>query len=267
MKDIPLPVHPVADLFPMLPPDELDDLADDIKANGLQHPIVMKDGVLIDGRNRLAACKLADVEPTFEELNGVDPVVYIMSSNIARRHMTKAQRAMMAAQVLILNISQLEAGPIVQTSNQYISRASVVLKYAPDLAEGVLAGIIPLNDAYETAQDRKKAAESSETRMADLRIDAPDLADQVAEERLTLPEALAALRAREAAEESHLRSARSNLNNVLLFLTSQSIEPERLVDQDYAKVIGEFDPEQLQYAARTMQLIAERRRENDGPQG
>jgi ParB-like chromosome segregation protein Spo0J len=49
-------VHPVANLFPMLPDDELQELADDIRANGLQHPIVLdKDGVLIDGRNRWAA--------------------------------------------------------------------------------------------------------------------------------------------------------------------------------------------------------------------
>ena len=60
-----LPVHPAADVFPMLDPDELSDLASDIQANGLQHPIIIGqvDGVemLIDGRNRLAACKLAKV--------------------------------------------------------------------------------------------------------------------------------------------------------------------------------------------------------------
>lgn len=92
-------VHPVADLFPMLPEDELGDLAEDIKTNGLQHPIVVKDKVLIDGRNRLAACEMAGVEPHFEELNGSDPVAYILSANLARRHMTKGQRAMAAARV------------------------------------------------------------------------------------------------------------------------------------------------------------------------
>jgi ParB-like chromosome segregation protein Spo0J len=43
------PVHPVADLFPMMTNEELDDLAADIKANGLIQPIVVdKDGFLID---------------------------------------------------------------------------------------------------------------------------------------------------------------------------------------------------------------------------
>jgi ParB-like chromosome segregation protein Spo0J len=60
-------VHPLAALFPMMSDDELADLAEDIKANGRIHPIVLDaDGVLIDGRNRLRACELAAIEPEFE---------------------------------------------------------------------------------------------------------------------------------------------------------------------------------------------------------
>src|SRR5205085_4815531 len=52
-------VHPVAALFPLLPPDELAALAADIRAHGLLHAVVLgADGQVIDGRNRLAACKL-----------------------------------------------------------------------------------------------------------------------------------------------------------------------------------------------------------------
>lgn len=35
------PVHPVADLFPMLGADELAELAEDIKQRGLLHPVVL----------------------------------------------------------------------------------------------------------------------------------------------------------------------------------------------------------------------------------
>jgi hypothetical protein len=53
-------VHPAADLFPMMGPDELKVLAEDIRLNGVQNPIATwfdKDEQewLIDGRNRLEA--------------------------------------------------------------------------------------------------------------------------------------------------------------------------------------------------------------------
>jgi hypothetical protein len=53
--------------------------------------------VLIDGRNRLAACKLANVEPRFAKLPaGSDPLAYIESMD-TRRNVSKGQRAMATA--------------------------------------------------------------------------------------------------------------------------------------------------------------------------
>src|SRR5262252_9757620 len=87
-------IHPAADLFPMMPDEELQELARDIAENGLIHPIIVDDqDQLIDGRNRLAACKMAGVKPRFEKLNGSDPVLYILSVNIERRHLSKGQLA------------------------------------------------------------------------------------------------------------------------------------------------------------------------------
>ncbi len=48
-------VHPAADLFPLMLESELKELADDIKQNGLQQPVVIWRDQLIDGRNRLDA--------------------------------------------------------------------------------------------------------------------------------------------------------------------------------------------------------------------
>src|SRR3954447_2894984 len=68
--DFDFDVHPAAAVLPMMSDDELDDLAADIEANGLLHPIVLDaDGeLLIDGRNRLEACCRAGVEPQFRRL-------------------------------------------------------------------------------------------------------------------------------------------------------------------------------------------------------
>ena len=89
-----LKVHPAAEEFDLLEGEELDELVADIRENGLQHPIVRDTGgVILDGRNRLEACKIAGVQPTFETYTGEDPVAFIISANIHRRHLTKQRRA------------------------------------------------------------------------------------------------------------------------------------------------------------------------------
>ena len=99
-------VHPAADVFPMMSDEDLDKLAAHIKANGLQHPIVLHavkhadhragNLQLIDGRNRLEAMERAGI--VVEEKRRVlphykDPVAHIIGLNIHRRHLTKQQQA------------------------------------------------------------------------------------------------------------------------------------------------------------------------------
>ena len=101
MTEADWPVHPAADLFPMLDADELEALADDIAVHGLMEPITLYEDpdlglVLLDGRNRLAACRLAVVEPTTKLYDGADPIQFVVSENIHRRHLTTGQRAMLA---------------------------------------------------------------------------------------------------------------------------------------------------------------------------
>ena len=105
-----IPVHPYAATYPMMSGEELQELADDIKAHGQREPIVityldemlMDEPVVIDGRNRYAACKLAGVEPIFQEVRSLNdrelsPQViadWIISHNLHRRHLTASQKAM-----------------------------------------------------------------------------------------------------------------------------------------------------------------------------
>ena len=94
-----LKVHPAAEIFPMLNAEELDALALDIKANGLQQPIVMWEGLLLDGRNRLAACAICGVEPSFKQYEGNSPVTFVISANIKRRQLDASQRACVAVEL------------------------------------------------------------------------------------------------------------------------------------------------------------------------
>jgi hypothetical protein len=139
------PVHPIADLFPMMTDEELADLAADIKANGLLHPIVVdKEGALIDGRNRARACEIAGVEPTIMVFDGDDPRAFILSMNIKRRHMTKGQQVMAVAMMYPEpekggkgKRSRIQEGldEPRKTFQNRLSQARTVLAHSPDLAQ------------------------------------------------------------------------------------------------------------------------------------
>ena len=219
-----LKVHPAADVFPMLPDDELQELAADIKENGLREPIKVKDGVLIDGRNRLKACELAGVEPRFEELNGESPESYILSVNINRRHLTKGQRAMATAMVWPEGRQGKKATSLKnnEVSGGYVRMARTVLATMPELAKQVMAGIVSLNEAYATAQNQKQDNDRRSKGKDALREQAPDMADLVDEERMTLQEAFAALKARE--EEKRARKAEFAKAGTLMFIAANNIE-------------------------------------------
>lgn len=166
-------IHPYAAVFPMLVEDDLDALAEDIKANGLQSPIVLDaGGVLVDGRNRLAACERAGVEPTFTVLVG-DPVAFIVSANLQRRDLTAGMKAYYA--VASLEVSKLETrgttrnlARISGVPESRIAEALVVARYAPDHFTLVLAGDMKPAIAYERATGIKADLDQAEKRRAEL---------------------------------------------------------------------------------------------------
>lgn len=260
------PVHPVADLFPMLGADELAELAEDIKQRGLLHRIVLDvEGRVLDGRNRLAACELAGVAPTFVTYDGDDPDGYALAVNIARRHLTKGQQAMVAAKADdVLKQNTFRAAAAAQkVSAARLSYAATVVEHAPDLVDAVIAGATGLDEAYRIARERKTAADSVEAQLARLRAEDPELADKVVEGELTLPGAWAELKARQAQRESERRAAVTNLRSVLTYLTSTVLQPAELA-ADYTDALDEFKQEDLDYAAETMSAIAGQKRGHDG---
>ena len=110
--------HPYADCFPMMTDAELQELADDIKANGQREAVwIDQDGLVLDGRNRVAACKLAKMEPKTRQHRGSDEskLALVTSANIHRRHMTAAQKGFAAAK-----LANLENG-----SNRFAKKVGV----------------------------------------------------------------------------------------------------------------------------------------------
>ena len=91
--------HPIANVFPLLPDPELQELADDIRERGLKEPIWTYEGKILDGRNRSAACRIAGVEPEIKEFSGTaeEAFRHVWSLNFHRRHLTQSQKGACAA--------------------------------------------------------------------------------------------------------------------------------------------------------------------------
>jgi len=94
--------HPVASIFPLMPEVELQQLAEDIKENGLREPIwILQDGRIIDGRNRYLACEMVGIEPEHRTHNGGGSLVaFVVSLNLKRRHLNAAQKVKAAVAML-----------------------------------------------------------------------------------------------------------------------------------------------------------------------
>jgi hypothetical protein len=182
------PVHPVANLFPMMTDEELADLAADIKANGLIQPIVIDyKGLLIDGRNRAKACEIAGIKPTVRMFEGDDPRAFILSMNLKRRHMSAGQQAMAHAMIY----PEPEKGgrgkksenstETLGFSAMRLSQARTVLSHSRDVAMEILAGTKFLDKEYAIA--KKRTVESDAVQKV------PVLPDKCAFDALAAPSA------------------------------------------------------------------------------
>jgi hypothetical protein len=102
----PLKFHPLANLFPMLSEAELDDLGDDIRANGQVETVKLHRGMVLDGRNRYTACAKKGLGVRTEIFEGSDreALNWVISKNLKRRHLTESQRAMVAAKLATLRL-------------------------------------------------------------------------------------------------------------------------------------------------------------------
>lgn len=97
-----LEFHEYCLMFPPMGKEELEGLAEDIKVNGLRNPITLYEGKILDGRNRYLACLSLGITPVFKEYTGDTPLSQVMSENFMRRHLTKSQRAILAASAVRL---------------------------------------------------------------------------------------------------------------------------------------------------------------------
>jgi hypothetical protein len=159
-----IPHHSLAEIFPLLEGDAFAELVADIRANGLHEPIVLHESRILDGRNRYRACQEAGVAPRFEIYTGTDPLGYVISLNLKRRHLDESQRAMVAAKLATLAHgqrqtgkfaavpTQQEAAALLNISERSVRSAAEVREQgAPELQRAVEAGKVKVSVAADIA--------------------------------------------------------------------------------------------------------------------
>lgn len=187
--------HQSAKLFPLMNEEELRELANDIRRNGLQEPIVLLDDQILDGRNRERACRQAGVEPEYVDLEDCEsPVAYVLSANLHRRHLNTTQRSMIAVDALpmlekerkeMMRLSRGrgkkgrektpdllpgqardDAAELTNTNPHYVSDAKRISKDAPDVAKAARNGLVNMAGAKKLATLEPKKRKDALARVA-----------------------------------------------------------------------------------------------------
>lgn len=103
-------LHPLCSYFPRMSDSEFNALKSDINANGQLHPIFVLDGMILDGGNRYRALTELGITPICEEYTGNNPVQFVLSSNLHRRHLTQGQAAVIVSATQDWSKAHLQGG-------------------------------------------------------------------------------------------------------------------------------------------------------------
>ncbi len=180
------PPHPYAALFPMMTDDNLKSLTGSIGRGGLQEPIVLYEGEVLDGRNRQIACSNANIKPVYIDYTGDDPLGYVTRANLDRRHLTTSQRGAVAAELANLEsgqsagrsanlptsaITQSEAAALLDVSPRTLRSAKAIKAADPELFEKVKRGEVTIEAASK--QLAKPVTKGSKAEVESNRLSSP----------------------------------------------------------------------------------------------
>jgi len=181
--------HDIANAFPLMEGQAFEELTADIQRHGLRTPILLFEGKILDGRNRVRAAKAAGIELTeanFTTLpEGIDPIDFVASNNIHRRHLTKPQLEAAAAELanttrgaqpgnqnaadktnppnggLVSDesstplISQADAAAKLGVSERNVQRAAAVKRDDPEVFEDIKRGKLSTGAAERKAKAKR----------------------------------------------------------------------------------------------------------------
>jgi ParB-like chromosome segregation protein Spo0J len=167
-----LTAHPLADIFPLMEGGKFDALVADIKANGLREPITLYEDKILDGRNRYNAVIKAGLQyklkdENFRPFTGNDPLGFVVSANLHRRHLTESERGMVAAKIVDTklganqynksSVTTEQAAKLLAVSETTVKRAKKVYEKAtPEIVEAVRKGNLRVGMAAKVAGKPKE---------------------------------------------------------------------------------------------------------------
>jgi hypothetical protein len=140
--------HPLSAAFPAMLAEDFLTLKDDIEINGQREPIVIFDGMVLDGWHRYRACIELMLGPITQEIDArEDPVAFVKSRNLHRRHLTTSQRV--AALVACSEwhpshrSKKVEPGStFVKTNEEIAKEAGTTIRTVTDAKTAMKAGLI-----------------------------------------------------------------------------------------------------------------------------
>jgi DNA-binding Lrp family transcriptional regulator len=211
-----LPIHPAAELFPRMTPEELRALGEDIKTNGLREPVVLyaEEGgggiyretapSLLDGINRLDAMEVVGL-PTLKDgqlhledtisrgylikyglwksaVTGFDPYAYVVSLNIHRRHLTAEQKRELIVKLLKADPtkSNRQVAKLTKTSHPHVAKVREKAEKAGDVE--TVTTSIDTKGRQQPAKKPRKAGKKSDQRVRRRPTDGETLIDELLDE-------------------------------------------------------------------------------------
>lgn len=265
-------LHPLCETLPDMPADQFSRLVEDIRANGLRHPIVLFEGKILDGRHRYRACTDAGVDPRYEQYTGQDALAFVLSENLARRHLSESQRAMVAAKIANLNkgqtvrsanwpispVSQEAAGRLLNVSDRSLRRATDVKRHGVRaLVEKVEAGSITLNEANRIAT-LGPAAQSRIVAIEDKRQRQHQLTTAISRSQASKPKQPRTEFMPKVTSSLLVRDSLARLEQFSHNVLAEGLTPEAFVDRFLAEIDWNQPrmPQQLAICTRATAAIA-----------
>ena len=235
--------HPLSELWGDMPDEQLLELAEDIKKNGILEPVVLFEGEVLDGWHRCQGGQIAQVDvPTINFVG--DPVGFVIAKNAHRRHLTTSQKASAIVAAVSWQPSgvqqansRVEPGATL-TNKEMAERADVSIRTITDaktaarggMGDAVIAGDISAKEAAKQVRENEHGGAPRGAAQSDL-VERPVAA-------------------------TPQEKAKAELEDLKVHLADRDKKIRELTDhlQSYLDVAGADDEQQIKFAQLREQI-------------